>query len=389
MIADGGVAARARTAGLGIADALASQLIAGMSPGGLGLASGLAGLVVLLDAAQRVRPVRDVADALALGVDRLQRAVTGGLVRKDACDGEAGVLFALQQLDAIDPALRASRRDAVVRRAVRPGSASVDPLAGLPGVLRALGPTTHGRLGSALLSVVDACAVEVGQGVGIRVRVPGGDGERGLELGRAHGAAGVLIALVELTRTVPSLAPRAGALCRALAAHLADAAAPGAPHLFPHRIRDGVRMGTSSLAWCHGDLSVISALLFASEHERLTDLRDRVGALGWRAPRRERRAELGEHALCHGSAGAAVLLADACVVLPVEEWRDAATEELAAACEFATRGTPRVDEPGMLDGWSGIGLALLELAGDIDSHWRAVFIPTPRAAATPPPVARP
>jgi class I lanthipeptide synthase len=201
----------------------------------------------------------------------------------------------------------------------------------------------------------------------------GGRPPRYLDLGMAHGLAGVV--------AFAALALRAG--CDAARDLLADATGSLLAHLveagespvFPALIADGGPVATPGPRWCYGDLGVAAALALAAPlmpHPSLSSaLRRALRAVSESDPGDAQVADLG---LCHGMAGVAH-------VLHVLAMTTGATEATAAARRWTLRLLDQVEDqapmsgPGLLDGAAGVALVLLAASTDEPPRWnRALLI---------------
>jgi class I lanthipeptide synthase len=184
---------------------------------------------------------------------------------------------------------------------------------------------------------------------------------RYLDLGLAHGVPGAIALLV--AAAVRGCADARELLPDAVAVVLAQEL-KGDETLgrFPAATWPGRALAPSRLAWCYGDLGVASVLLPAAD--LLAD--EAASAAGARAlsaaaARTVEGSGVIDAALCHGTAGVAVLFArlagagDGPAASAARAWRTRLVQEVAA--------DRLPDQPGLLEGRAGVVLALLSLAG--------------------------
>jgi lantibiotic biosynthesis protein len=203
-----------------------------------------------------------------------------------------------------------------------------------------------------------------------------------LNCGMAHGAAGplALFALYRLAgRDVPGLVPVILRIAQWLVASRDDDKwGPNWPAVVPLGSTAVVRTHN---AWCYGSPGVARALWLAGKAIDCQALRDlavaAMDAVHWRPPS-ARRIHL--PCLCHGLAGIAQILSRFARDTGLQRFRQAATEFGMGLLAFQDRAMPlgmralghdgmRVDDPGLLNGAAGIGLALLTMSSDVDPTW--------------------
>jgi lantibiotic modifying enzyme len=166
---------------------------------------------------------------------------------------------------------------------------------------------------------------------------------------------------------------------------------------FPSWIPIGADPSPSRAAWCYGDPGIAAALLYAAR---------RVGNRTWEAEAIRialkvaslppESAGVRDAGICHGAAGLAHIYNRLYQATGETPLRDAALFWLRRTLEMRTpgrgvagyqsyfpepNGTPRwVDEPGLLTGAAGIGLALLAASAPIEPAWdRFLLLSTPPA----------
>lgn len=219
------------------------------------------------------------------------------------------------------------------------------------------------------------------------------DGKGGIryDLGVAHGIPGIIALL--------GLAIEAGvdvARCRSLLDGavpwlLAQQLPPQRISCFPSHVGEGVEPVPSRCAWCYGDPGVAVALWGAAR---------RAGVRAWEiaaleiarhaAAVRERRDDVRDAQLCHGAAGVGHLFhrlhrasGDAAAKAAATYWFERALglrEQGGGLAGFRTWSLERtldgewIEDPRFLTGVTGVGLALLAAATDVEPAWDRVML---------------
>ncbi|MET8864826.1 lanthionine synthetase LanC family protein [Nonomuraea sp. NPDC004580] len=203
-----------------------------------------------------------------------------------------------------------------------------------------------------------------------------------VDLGLAHGVAGVLAALSLLHRRTPdrdaAAAVRWGA--RFLMDHVRDGMWPARVDLGP-RPDDGRRSGGGS--WCHGDAGIARALFHAGEALDDADIRGfAVDAVRLRC---HGPVPVPSPSLCHGLAGRWLLTAAFAADTGDPVLRSAAAghagallgrfrpQSLLGYADVEADGR-RVDNPGLLRGAAGVALALLAAGGEQMPAWPRLLL---------------
>lgn len=210
-------------------------------------------------------------------------------------------------------------------------------------------------------------------------------------LGLAHGVPGVLAWLARAARAgvrqADALALLEGGVAW-LAAQRLPAETGGA---FADFVSHDLEPEPSRLAWCYGDPGVAVALLAAARALGRTDIEalalDTAHRAAARPPERSFVVDTG---LCHGAAGVAHAFHRLARATGDATCRDAArrwfAEALAPRADrggvagFATFSFERVTEgeyledPCLLTGAAGVGLALMAAATDAAPDWDAAFL---------------
>ncbi len=154
--------------------------------------------------------------------------------------------------------------------------------------------------------------------------------------------------------------------------------------LFPTVIGSEELNPKSRLAWCNGDLGVIYSLFQVSELYSDNLLRDRVLKMMDFETKRNKDTEtfIFDAILCHGSSGVAHIFNRVYQKTGVESYKYAAKKwyqkslsfsdvnlDLAGFRTFNAPNKKRVKSLSVLEGISGIGLALISAISDIEPAW--------------------
>lgn len=341
------------------------------NPHELTLARGMAGVLLmatrmaqLLPSPQRRARVARLAGAIADGLGEC--ALESGL-----WSGVVGVLYALEYVRAVDPSLLGEHEEAVrefvadmdevLAGALHPGQ-HFDLISGQCGIgAYALVRTDTGAARRIYAAVEQAlrdsaerdashCAWRAPPGVAAR---PGHD------LGVAHGVPGVIGLLAHALRLGIGTAHTAQLLDHSLCwlraqqdlslQHSRFASVTSRPH------------ESSRLAWCYGDLGIAAVLSVAAGTSGEVALASWWRALaGRRIEQPAASWQLADDALCHGRAGVLHIL-DGLLAHGLDSLaaRDLAAE-LEAALARSVGAVRNVANYGLLEGWSGVVLALAE-----------------------------
>lgn len=389
-------------------DAISADLVAlsadpDFAPAPDGLTCGRAGVAVFL--AYHARATGRDREASA-AVELLAASILGAMRRPPGLslsEGLVGVAWAVSHL----------RRTALPDR-------YEDPVAAVDGAVADLladddwpvdGELLHGLAGygiCALERLPGPTPVAVLEGIvarlarsavrqdgGVTWRAAAGDPDGRIDLGVAHGVAGII-----------------GFLARVAAAGVSEVAArellaPATDWLLARRT-DGfggttvppflgyeLRAAQARTAWCYGDLGVAAALLAAARYAHRADWERAAVAMARAAAARPRdRMHLLGTGLCHGTAGAAHLFGRMHQATGDPELRAAALRWFGhvlddrrpgtgvggfGAYHAEPGGTPRWwGDPGLLDGAAGVGLALLSALEPVEPEWdRALAVAVP------------
>ena len=177
-----------------------------------------------------------------------------------------------------------------------------------------------------------------------------------------------------------------GAVSWLLAQRLPD----GLGGVFPGYAGPGIKPEATRVAWCYGDPGVASVLLLAARSFGREDWeREALAAARFAAGRREGTG-VEDAGLCHGAAGLGHIFHRLHRATGDETLRDAALFWLGKALEMRRPGEGpggfrsgsfdaagrRIwhDDPGLLTGAAGIGLALLAALGPVEPDWDRLLL---------------
>jgi hypothetical protein len=211
--------------------------------------------------------------------------------------------------------------------------------------------------------------------------------EGGVDLGVAHGVAGVIPFLARASAL--GAGPRsARALADDAVRWLLARAVPGdAGPTIPYFIADGAPALPARSAWCYGDPGVAAALLVAAQDARDPFWVEEATALAVRAA--ERPAHLSgvvDAGFCHGSAGLAHLFNRMFQLTGESKLADAAQFWLERTLDLCAPGQPEplpwvsdAGQPawnglGLLEGAAGVALVLLAASTAVEPVWDRMFL---------------
>ncbi len=219
----------------------------------------------------------------------------------------------------------------------------------------------------------------------MRVRFPNGQ----LNLGLAHGHAGVVAFLARAVEILPENPVVRELLARAVEFLLGKANTGGPLFCFSCRMSE-IHAEPGRLAWCHGDLGISLALARAAEVLEVPEWRDFAAGLVLRTACIDVDASgVQDASICHGSAGLAHLFARAYQATGVAEAADASRRWASDALSrrgdaesiggFQTLeimgGRQRwLPDGGFLNGSCGIALALLSLVRCSEARWDRLLL---------------
>jgi class I lanthipeptide synthase len=166
---------------------------------------------------------------------------------------------------------------------------------------------------------------------------------------------------------------------------------PGSRSAFPHSVGPHGEPRTTRLSWCYGDLGIAAALLAAARHTQQDAWEREALELARRAAARVTEApEIKDACLCHGTAGVAHLFnrlfqasGDPALGDAARFWALRTLEVRQPGVGIAGFSAWRLDEqgregwrddPGLLNGAAGVGLALLAAATGLEPAWDRVML---------------
>ncbi len=210
--------------------------------------------------------------------------------------------------------------------------------------------------------------------------------QRGYNLGLSHGIASIIAFLtkvflsnIEIQRTSELLSGAVSFLFQ----HIQDPAKNLS--YFPNWVEKKSSPGSSRLAWCYGDLGIASAIFAAAKATSNKDWEEKaIEILKYSTSRIDLKENaVTDAALCHGTAGIAHIynrLHNYTKIIDfqgsAEYWFD---ESLKMAKFFNgiagylspnfDTNTNYVNQAGLLEGATGIGLAMLAAISDVEPSW--------------------
>jgi hypothetical protein len=220
-----------------------------------------------------------------------------------------------------------------------------------------------------------------------RGRRPEWSGPGGVDLGVAHGVAGVIPFLARvygLGLAQQTVRPLLDGAVRWLLAHMVDT--PFGPTV-PYFVADGVVPGPARSAWCYGDPGVAAALLLAARDAGEPAWTAAATGLAVRAAARPPgQAGVVDAGLCHGSAGLAHLFNRMYQMTAEPALADAArfwVERTLELCSVMAPGQgvtrteaarPAWKGPGLLEGAAGVALALEAAGTTVEPVWDQMLL---------------
>jgi lantibiotic biosynthesis protein len=211
-------------------------------------------------------------------------------------------------------------------------------------------------------------------------------------LGASHGVPGAIGLLGAACAAGIATAKVRPLLTGAVSWLLAQRQAPGAEFCFPHFQAPGTEPRRCRIAWCYGDPGVAATLLVAARGagepawERVA-LETALSA----AARPEETAGVQDAGLCHGATGVAHLFQRMYQMTGEERLAAAARRWFEKALDFRKPGQgvggfqswaagsssgnqAWRDDPGLLEGAAGVGLALLGAVSTVEPEWDRLFL---------------
>lgn len=356
---------------------------------GLALANGMSGCVLFLAELARVRPSPRRTAAVTTHLERLSSAVADSPIGLGLFTGLAGVLWALRR-SANLVGLHSMADDkfyadafAVYRAYLSQPDAEYeyDLISGIAGIgmwaLSLNNAFERDRLVRLTLARLEERAQPHANG--LRWETPSSrprrDGARSTEtefnLGLAHGAPGVVGFLAECVRRQVAhevAFPLLQMACRSLLAQRQL----GADCYFPDV--DGSQR-RSRVAWCYGDLGVGLALYKAAGALRSNEFEATAREVLISSAMRRRKDGCGvrDSGICHGSAGLWMIFSqlrgsgfvDDRILCAIKTWRDDLLAErdhdrgICGFYSYKSSGVGNLPDPSYLTGAAGVGLALM------------------------------
>ena len=217
----------------------------------------------------------------------------------------------------------------------------------------------------------------------------------GVDLGVAHGIAGVIPLLARVHRlglAQQTVRPLLNGAVGWLLAHMIDTAS--GPTV-PASVADGVDPGPARSAWCYGDPGVATALLLAARDVGEPAWTAAATGLAVRAAARPpEQTGVVDAGLCHGSAGLAHLFnrmyqmtAEAALADAARFWVERTLDLCATAAPgrdetLTGAARPAWNGPGLLEGAAGVALALEAASTRMEPVWdQMLLVSTPRTPA--------
>jgi len=207
-------------------------------------------------------------------------------------------------------------------------------------------------------------------------------------LGVAHGIPAVVGLLAAISGAKIGGETARSLLCSAVQGFVCKGLSEDKGFIYPSAItRDGLAY-PSRLAWCYGDAGIAACLLAAARAIDDSKLEEAALEAGRAAARRTLAgAQIGDPDLCHGAAGLLQIFNRLFQATNEDIFRDAAKFWLAATLAFREPGAwiggfwgrwpdaaplgplKKVPSRGLLEGASGVGLALLASCSGVVPDW--------------------
>ena len=318
-------------------------------------------------------PVRHAAERARLYAQRAVRGVSQAPLSLGLFGGIAGIGWMLQHLRGTELPRRdpCAELDAGLRAAIARGAldAELDLVTGLCGV----GIYALARRDRALAAAVIAR-------LRARGTAPGGAPGEAIDLGTAHGLAGLVAMLGQAgAARIPGATTLSRSALRALLGH----ARWDQPSVFP----DTAAVGDTAprdcrLAWCYGDIGAACALRTVADATGHAGLRATATRVALRAAARPPASSgVIDCGVCHGAAGVALGLQRMFVATGDAALGDAARGWLGRALDHGIPdslrdGTDDAGGRGLLGG-AGLGLAYLAATTALWPRWASALAIVP------------
>jgi hypothetical protein len=343
-------------------------------PARLSLGSGLAGVMVMAARMAQLQPSRARSARVTRLANVLVESIATCTMRAGLWSGVIGVLYALEYVLRVDPRLLGAQREAIcdfvdemdgvfAGALLQPSrSRDFDLVEGHCGVgvyaLVRRNKDAARRLFAAAEQALLAAA-ERGGGRCAWRGPPGSQAGDEFDLGVAHGTPGVIGMLAHGLRLGLGTT-HSKALLEDCLRWLGEQQDPSLPHS-RFAAFTGMRGKSSRLAWCYGDLGVAAALSAAAQA-----CPDPGLEAWWHALARDRIGQpaetwlLDEDAMCHGRAGVLHILRRLQANGLHSPHAERLARELETTLAQAVAGAASLDGVGLINGWSGVVLALAE-----------------------------
>lgn len=204
-------------------------------------------------------------------------------------------------------------------------------------------------------------------------------------LGVAHGVPGVIPAVAAAAAAGVANETARALLDDAVRWVLAQRLNGDGGSCFPYWVAAGRAPTPARSAWCYGDPGIAAALLATSRAVGVEEWeREALAIARCAAERPEQETGVGDAALCHGAAGLGHIFnrihqatGDALTREAAIAWFDRTLRMRSSTAGVAgyeavlgrEADSPRADDPGVLTGAAGIGLALLAATSDLEPGW--------------------
>ncbi|MBV9445653.1 MAG: lanthionine synthetase C family protein [Streptosporangiaceae bacterium] len=366
------------------------------------LAGGLAGLAVCRGQFARTRCDQQAADAALTNLEQAIDVLATEPLTSSLYGGFIGIAWAAEVVDRLLGAGGEDRNgdvdDALTKLLARyPEHAPYDLIHGLTGLgVYALARWPRPGATQCLLGVVEQLARRARQDHdGVYWWTPaswrGPQWARyqrdGVDLGVAHGIGGVIPLLARVHKlglAQQTVRPLLDGAVGWLLAHMVDGAS--GPTV-PASVADGIEPSPARTAWCYGDPGVAAALLLAARDVGEPAWEAAATGLAVRAAARPPdQTGVVDAGLCHGSAGLAHLFNRMYQMTAEPALADAArfwVERTLDLCSAAVRGRdaaltdasePPWKGPGLLEGASGVALALEAASTAVEPVWDQMLL---------------
>jgi lantibiotic biosynthesis protein len=208
-------------------------------------------------------------------------------------------------------------------------------------------------------------------------------------LGVSHGVPAVIAVLAAAAAAGADTARLEPLVDRAVAWLLAQEQDPALGSLFPNWLGEGIAPHRSRLAWCYGDAGIAAALLTAGRAAGRADWEREALRIARQAASRPPDAGLVLDAgLCHGAAGLGHLFnrlsqatGDEALTAAAHAWLGRALalrhpdgRGVGGFLAWAAARGGWWDDPGLLTGAAGVGLALLAAVSPVEPAWDRILL---------------